>query len=1077
MKSIATVFLGLFILVVAGSARAEHEGQIQILLLGDSATESSIPRKIAPQEPQFEDVVRILLAAEGDLPPANVINVGLSGEYIRRLLDSGRYERAVAKLPGLDYIFIRYGGNDYAKREDFPVNFPQDFRELLARLRQDHPAAMLIPTTNIPWGEDLELEDTWPKKANRLIRQVAAEENLTCFDLYPRYAAEQAKGPNMLNYRRFPLAKIPEKLHELARPYLLDSQGKDPHVVVLDNRLDAHFGGLPGWFGDRHPNLAGYRVIADETARFLTPIIRERRGKCPASTRIRKGPPMNLHRILLGIVLALTSESVALTNELANPEFEQTAAGRLVDWTPHGRGYALDAAEVHAGKFAIRCETANEQEGTGIAQVIRYERPDRRPIIVGGWSKADGVVGGGGDYCVFLDVIYDDGTPWWGKTAAWTRGTHDWEYTAEVYWPQKPVREIRAYVFLRRVRGKAWFDDVFVHRGGLHATQVRVMSDFPRCPQGQRIGARLTEPVEWRAALLDSGGRELASTQGRGETIAWTWRDAAESRLAAFRLTAEGRDGRRLDLTTPVAVPERRQNPVREGYVVWGENSMRKVYPTEYPPEDRRAEQSVSLARNESEGLQLAITGADGVTLRDVQVSVGPLTNERGEAFPPEAVTAHLVGYIYVETPSGHPAAPAVGNWCPEVLLPLRPFEVVGGRTQTVWVNFHATEAVPPGTYRGRVLVKPAAAAPAELAVRVHVRRFTLPRCPRLKTAFAMMDGYTRAAYGEITPALRRQCLELMLSHRLNPDDISRTDPPAVADLRYAKDRGLTAFNILNLVPKPKGNPLWTCYAELKDYPADFCEELARRLDDYVRELRQHGLSELAYVYGFDERGPEYDELIRGICKFLKQRYPEVRTFTTAGYMYQKRRTAPPEDQDFMDWYCPLTAAYNPDLSARLRQQGKQVWWYVCCGPQHPYANFAAMDYPTIEGRLLGWMSYGFQADGLLFWHVNLWHPNGIIAGSDPYLDWKPACVARMTGDGCLTYPTPAGPVSSIRLENVRDGLEDYDYLALLADAQGREAAQKYVERLVHSMTDFSRDPAALAAVRDQIADQIEAGR
>ena len=27
---------------------------------------------------------------------------------------------------------------------------------------------------------------------------------------------------------------------------------------------------------DRHPNLAGYRVIADETARFLAPIIRER---------------------------------------------------------------------------------------------------------------------------------------------------------------------------------------------------------------------------------------------------------------------------------------------------------------------------------------------------------------------------------------------------------------------------------------------------------------------------------------------------------------------------------------------------------------------------------------------------------------------------------------------------------------------------------------------------------------------------------------------------------------------------------------------------------------------------------
>ena len=260
-------------------AWAEHHDKVQILLLGDSATEASIPRKIAPEEAQFEDVIRILLAVEEDLPPTNVINSGVSGEFIRRLLDSGRYDRAVAKLPGLDYIFIRYGGNDHAKREEFAVNFPKDYRELIARLRHDHPAAMLIPTTNIPWGTDLEDEKAWPKVANELVRRVAAEEKLTCFELYPRYAAEQAKGPNMLNYRRFPLAKIPAKFHELAKPYVVEQKGRDPYVVVLDNRLDAHFGSLGGWFGDRHPNLAGYRVIADETVKFLVPIMRARSRK------------------------------------------------------------------------------------------------------------------------------------------------------------------------------------------------------------------------------------------------------------------------------------------------------------------------------------------------------------------------------------------------------------------------------------------------------------------------------------------------------------------------------------------------------------------------------------------------------------------------------------------------------------------------------------------------------------------------------------------------------------------------------------------------------------------------------
>ena len=50
-----------------------------------------------------------------------------------------------------------------------------------------------------------------------------------------------------------------------------------PEIAVLDNRLDAIFGHLPGWTGDRHPNQAGYHVIADETPKWLAPIIRNRK--------------------------------------------------------------------------------------------------------------------------------------------------------------------------------------------------------------------------------------------------------------------------------------------------------------------------------------------------------------------------------------------------------------------------------------------------------------------------------------------------------------------------------------------------------------------------------------------------------------------------------------------------------------------------------------------------------------------------------------------------------------------------------------------------------------------------------
>ncbi len=242
--------------------------RLQIILLGDSTTEASFPKKMAPSEPQFEDMLRVKLATEGDLPPCDVYNEGVSGEFLRRLLDT-RYDKAVKTKPQADFIFIRYGLNDLAKRENFDTNFAKDYHELIERLRQDHPGAMLIATSCIPFSSP---ESS--RKINNLIKQIAAEEKLTFFDLYPRYLAELKKNPDGLNYRRFSLAKIPEKLRPLATPYIMP-EANDPKVVVMDNRLDGLFGHLPGWAGDRHPNLAGYNVIADETAKWLAPVLRD----------------------------------------------------------------------------------------------------------------------------------------------------------------------------------------------------------------------------------------------------------------------------------------------------------------------------------------------------------------------------------------------------------------------------------------------------------------------------------------------------------------------------------------------------------------------------------------------------------------------------------------------------------------------------------------------------------------------------------------------------------------------------------------------------------------------------------
>src|SRR5947209_6127635 len=71
------------LLSLSHAASGAEAGELKILLLGDSTTIGSVCRQADPDGPHLEDVIRLLLAAEADLPPAEVINQGRDGEYIR----------------------------------------------------------------------------------------------------------------------------------------------------------------------------------------------------------------------------------------------------------------------------------------------------------------------------------------------------------------------------------------------------------------------------------------------------------------------------------------------------------------------------------------------------------------------------------------------------------------------------------------------------------------------------------------------------------------------------------------------------------------------------------------------------------------------------------------------------------------------------------------------------------------------------------------------------------------------------------------------------------------------------------
>ncbi len=133
-------------------------------------------------------------------------------------------------------------------------------------------------------------------------------------------------------------------------------------------------------------------------------------------------------------------------------------------WGKYAGGFEFRQATAHSGRACARVSVTDAAGGGGVSQVVKLDQTSPQPVKIAGWSKAEGVADGPRDfrYSVYVDFRYADGTALYGPTAAFSSGTHDWEYSEFIVKPEKPLAEARVYAFLRQRTGTAYFDDLFV---------------------------------------------------------------------------------------------------------------------------------------------------------------------------------------------------------------------------------------------------------------------------------------------------------------------------------------------------------------------------------------------------------------------------------------------------------------------------------------------------------------------------------------------------------------------------------------------------------------------------------------
>jgi hypothetical protein len=162
------------------------------------------------------------------------------------------------------------------------------------------------------------------------------------------------------------------------------------------------------------------------------------------------------------------------------------------------------------------------------------------------------------------------------------------------------------------------------------------------------------------------------------------------------------------------------------------------------------------------------------------------------------------------------------------------------------------------------------------------------------------------------------------------------------------------------------------------------------------------------------------------------------------------------------------------DRIARARTKGDEVWSYNTL-VQDAYSPKWEIDFAPINFRIQpGFISQSLNLTGLLYWRIDMW----------PSDAWNNANNAgkfstnNYPGDGMLVYPGDRagihGVAPSIRLKWIRDGVEDYEYVALLKKAGYGEWAMQVARSVGADWTRWTRDPNALESARQQMGQKLD---
>jgi hypothetical protein len=563
---------------------------------------------------------------------------------------------------------------------------------------------------------------------------------------------------------------------------------------------------------------------------------------------------------------------------------------------------------------------------------------------------------------------------------------------------------------------------------------------------------------------------------------------------------------------------------------VWPVNAVVKVFQDEPAPRTP-APARITLARNEQEPLQLAVRS--GRARQGVRVEVDPPIGPGGAKL--DRIEVAVVGYVPIDhptsyysstTPEWHRKFPAASGACdgwaglwPDPLLPRNTLDLAAGTTQAVWITISSPKSAPAGDYRGKVRLADQGGTLAVVPFDVRVWDFTLPDESHVKAIYDARLGPGGSQWGKPFDEVYPELVRFMARRRLCPDAVhpapkfAWADGRATADFAEFDKAAAWYFDELKL---PHSYTPWSLYVfgwgfppkatfGQQPYPGEYPFKESDRavlrpeykrayqacLKLYWDHVKQKGWHKRITLYISDE--PFYGEKpirqqMKALCEMIHEVDPAIPVYSSTWHH------VPDWDGALDVWGIGHYGSVPVEQLARIRAAGRRIW-FTTDGQMCTDTPYCAVE------RLLPHYCFKYGADAYEFWGVAWttydpyrfgWH--AYIHQSDQ--PGKSYWVRYPNGDGFLIYPGApighAGPVSSIRLEQAREGVEDYEYLYLLRESMERArsagkdttAARQAMDRAAGLIaipnaggrysTKILPDPEAVPDVKRRVAEAIE---